>query len=342
MDFNLRRFAVGGSAFAIIEESGREILEVEKRLYFQVEQTFHRRRLDEFLFDKFHSLSKMYLRNVIKEGKCEVNGYKINSGTIIKANDFVEIEVDLARETAMRPENVRLDIIYEETEFLIVNKPAEMLVHPTHREKNGTILNALSFYLNEATLAERADIQETPKTKDQKPKSIIVRPGLIHRLDKKTSGLLLIAKTARAHRILSNQFERKTIEKTYLALVEGVVERDVGEIVAPIGRFAETKHWNVKDDGKYAETRFKTVERFTGATLLEMQPVTGRTNQLRIHCEFIRHPIIGDEKRGGREHSRLCLHAYKLAFNHPATNQRLEFTAEMPQDFLNTQKEKAI
>ncbi len=303
---------------------------VEQKIYFQVEPHFHRQRLDYFLFDKFHSLSKMYLRNVIKDGKCEVNGFSINSGTILKQNDFVEIEVDLARETAMRPEAVALDIVYEEAEFLIVNKPAEMLVHPTHREKNGTILNALSFYLNEETLQKRTAKQENPSSK-------IIRPGLIHRLDKKTSGLLLIAKTARAHRVLSDHFERKRVEKTYLALVEGVLKKDAGEIVAPIGRFAETKHWNVKADGKYAETRFRVLQRFADTTLLEMKPVTGRTNQLRIHCEFIGHPIIGDKKRGGRDYSRLCLHAYKLAFNHPATNQRLEFAAEMPQDFLIVQ-----
>ncbi len=310
---------------------------MEEKIYFQVEQQFHRQRLDDFLFDKFHSLSKMYLRNVIKAGKCEVNGFSINSGTILKANDFVEIDVDLTRETAMRPENVALDIVYEEAEFLVVNKPPEMLVHPTHRDKNGTILNALSFYLNKDILQERSSTQENPNSETQNPKSKIVRPGLIHRLDKKTSGLLLIAKTARAHRVLSDQFERKRVEKTYLALVEGIVEQDAGEIVAPIGRFEETKHWNVKTDGKYAETRFRVRERFADATLLELQPITGRTNQLRIHCEFIGHPIVGDEKRGGREFSRLCLHAYKLAFQHPSGHQKLTFEIDLPADFLGGQ-----
>lgn len=318
---------------------------MRERIYFQVDEDSHKKRIDEFLFDRFHSLSKMYLRGVFKAGDCEINGYTANSGTKIKFNDFIEITVDLTRETAMRPENVRLDIIYEESEFLIVNKPSEMLVHPTHRDKNGTILNALSHYLNEKTLIERAEnggqwtvdseqsSVKNPKSQIPNPKSEIVRPGLVHRLDKKTSGLLLIAKTARAHRVLSDQFERKTVEKIYLALVEGNVEKDSGEIIAPIGRFEDTKHWNIKEDGKYAETKFKVVERFTDATLLELQPVTGRTNQLRIHCEFIRHPIIGDEKRGGREFSRLCLHAHKLTFNHPATGERMTFEAAMPKEF---------
>ena len=275
----------------------------------------------------------MYLRGVFKAGDCEVNGYPANSGVKIKTNDFVEITVDLERETAMRPEAVPLAIVYEEAEFLIVNKPPEMLVHPTHRDKNGTLLNALSYYLNSETLKERNSDSAENKSKIQNPKSKIVRPGLVHRLDKKTSGLLLIAKTARAHRVLSDHFQRKTVEKKHLALVEGIVEKDAGEIVAPIGRYETTKHWNIKTDGKYAETRFQVKERFADTTLLELQPITGRTNQLRIHCESIGHPIVGDEKRGGREFSRLCLHAFKLSFRHPANYQKLSFEIDLPSDF---------
>ena len=272
----------------------------------------------------------MYLRQIFKAGDCEINGYTANSGSKIKTNDFVEIVVDLQRETAMRPEAVALDIVYEEAEFLIVNKPAEMLVHPTHRDKNGTLLNALSYYLNNETLAERKSYNECGV---QNPKSKIVRPGLIHRLDKKTSGLLLIAKTARAHRVLANHFERKTIEKKYLAVVEGNVAEESGEIIAPIGRYEETKHWNIKEDGKYAETHFRVLRRCADATLLELQPITGRTNQLRIHCEHFGHPIIGDEKRGGREFSRLCLHACKLSFDHPINSRKMRFEIAAPSDF---------
>jgi 23S rRNA pseudouridine1911/1915/1917 synthase len=153
---------------------------------------------------------------------------------------------------------------------------------------------------------------------------------LVHRLDKKTSGLILIAKNARAHSILSDHLQRKLFEKKYLALVEGIVKADAGEISAPIGRFEETKHWNIKADGKAAETRFRVLERRADTTLLELQPITGRTNQLRIHCEYIGHPIVGDELRGGREFKRLCLHAYKLSFNHPANHRRLDFEINLP------------
>ncbi len=304
-----------------------------EKIYFEVDGNSHRLRLDEFLFDKFHSLSRMYLREVFKAGSCEVNGYTANAGVILKTNDFVEIEVDLQRETAMRPEAFPLDIVHEEAAFLIVNKPTEMLVHPTHRDKNGTLLNALSHYLNWEVLESRRIQKANQQPEIRNPKSKIIRPGLVHRLDKKTSGLLLIAKNARAHRVLSAHFERKLIEKKYLALVEGVVKEDAGKIIAPIGRFEETKFWNIKTDGKFAETHFQVKERFADTTLLELQPITGRTNQLRIHCEYIGHPIVGDERRGGRAFQRLCLHAYKLVFFHPIEHQRLVFEIDLPPDF---------
>ncbi|MGC2235320.1 MAG: RNA pseudouridine synthase, partial [Pyrinomonadaceae bacterium] len=222
--------------------------------------------------------------------------------------------------------------------------PAGMLVHPTHRDKNGTLLNALSYYLNYSKAeygmrsAELKIEDQRLKTEDQNsklnsalriPHSAFTRPGLIHRLDKQTSGLIVIAKTPRAHRILCEHWRRKLVEKKYLALVEGNVAEDSGTIIAPIGRFAELKNWDVKEDGKHSETRFQVKERFADTTLLELEPVTGRTNQLRIHCAFVGHPIVGDAARGGREFSRLCLHAYRLAFWYPNGNERLEFEKEI-------------
>lgn len=288
---------------------------VDEKKYFQIGTDSHKKRLDDFLFDKFHNLSKMYLRERLKLGFCEVNGFTGNAGTVLKTNDFVELELNLQRETAMKPENIPLEIIYEEENFLIVNKPTNLLVHPTHSDRNGTLLNGLSFYLNSNF--------ETPNSK-------IIRPGLIHRLDKQTSGLMVIAKDSRTHRILSSHFQRKLVEKKYLALVEGVVKEDFGEIHAPIGRFAEKKHWSVKADGKESKSRFRVIERLADTTLLELEPVTGRTNQLRIHCAFFGHPILGDRERGGREFSRLCLHAYKLAFWHPNGNRWCEFEINLP------------
>ena len=286
----------------------------------------------------------MYLRRIVRDEKCEVNGRLENVGFRVRAGDFLEVEIDPKRENSMRPENVPLDIVYEDEHLVVVNKPPGMLVHPTNSDKNGTLLNALSFYLNaecgvrsaesgvrsaergvrSAESGEAAGPTDAnnsafriPHSALTRPHSAFIRPGLVHRLDKQTSGLIVIAKSTRIHRSLSRLFQRKYVEKKYLALVDGVVEKDEGTIVASIGRFADQKRWDLKEGGKYAETRYRVLERNSDTTLLELEPVTGRTNQLRIHCASMGHPIVGDVSRGGREFERLCLHAWKLSFRHP-------------------------
>lgn len=292
---------------------------MRKRFEFQAEKTDNKKRLEDFLFERFENLSKMYLRDAVKSELCEVNGRFENRGYRLRANDFVEVEVDPARETAMRPQDIALDIVYEDGSLAVINKPSGMLVHPTHAEKNGTMLNALAHHMNR----EKGD-------------EAFIRPGLIHRLDRHTSGLIVVAKTPRAHRVLAGHFQRKLVDKRYLAVVDGVVEADAGTIDAPIGRFAERKYWDVNEDGKHAETQFRVIERRASATLLELEPVTGRTNQLRIHCAHIGHPIVGDADRGGSEFSRMCLHAWKLAFWHPDGSRRLEFEAPVPEEMRAT------
>jgi 23S rRNA pseudouridine1911/1915/1917 synthase len=289
---------------------------MESRVEIVAASEHNKMRLEDMLLDHFSSLSKMYLREVVRDGRCEVNGRSENIGYRLRANDLVEVHVDHSRGTAMRPEDIALDIVFEDRDLIVVNKPAGMLAHPSHRENSGTLLNALSYHLNNSAF--------------RTPHSALIRPGLIHRLDKQTSGLMVIAKNARAHRILSGHFMKRRVEKRYLALVEGVVETDEGTIEAPIGRYDELKHWSVKADGKRSETRFRVIERAADTTLLELEPVTGRTNQLRIHCEMIGHPIVGDTRRGGRDSARLCLLAHKLAFPHPSTNEQVRFEIEAP------------
>ena len=286
------------------------------RVEIQASAEHYKMRLEDFLLDHFSGQSKMYLRQLVKTAQCEVNGRHENIGYKLKINDLVEITVDKTRGTSMQPEDIELDIVYEDTDLIVVNKPAGMLVHPSHRENSGTLLNALSFYLN----------LNSPK---------LIRPGLIHRLDKQTSGLIVVAKNSKAHRIICGHFMKKRVEKRYLALVDGVVESDTGTIEAPIGRFAEQKIWGVKEDGKHSESRYSVKERFDDTTLLELEPVTGRTNQLRIHCSMIGHPIVGDIARNGSEFPRLCLHAYKLGFDHPSKHERMEFAVEMPNDLIS-------
>ena len=317
---------------------------MDERVIIVVPERAYKFRLEDFLLDHFPNLSKMYLRDAVKTGRCEVNGRNENIGHRLKPNDLIEIVLDPDRETAMRPENIQLDIVHEDSDIIVVNKPVGMLVHPSHRENSGTLLNALSYYLNQSEppavaggLSLNRKAANSFDGRVQPPAtaggSDLIRPGLIHRLDKQTSGLVVVAKNARAHRILCNHFMKKRVEKRYLALVDGIVERDAGTIEAPIGRYAELKYWSVKEDGKHSESRFWVRERYTDTTLLELEPVTGRTNQLRIHCELIGHPIVGDIQRNGREFERLCLHAHKIGFPHPTTSEKVVFEAEMPVEF---------
>ncbi len=283
------------------------------RFGIQVRPDERRTRLEDLLFDHFRLHSKIYLRNQIKNGLCEVNGRIENRGFRLRGNDYVEIEIDPELQTSMVPQDIPLEIIFEDDHLFVVNKPAGMLVHPSHREKNGTILNALSFHANKKCKAEH------------------IRPGLVHRLDKETSGLMVVSKNVRAHGRLATQFEKKRVEKRYSALVEGRVADNSGIIELPIGRFIEHKYWGIKEDGRPAVSRFHVLERYCDVTLIDLEPVTGRTNQLRIHCAAIGHPIVGDVTRGGREFQRLCLHAYRLAFRHPADGSqiRIERTEDL-------------
>lgn len=330
-----------------------------QRIEIVVPKGTRRTRLEEFVFGQFPGLSRMYLRRVIKDEKCEVNGRLENVGFRVRGGDFIEVELDPARENSMRPENVPIEIVYEDDHFAVVVKPAGMLVHPTNRDKNGTLLNALAFHFNEerglgnsgfgpnagsgVRNAESAlhpfmwdepsvasDGDFAPRTGHPAP---VIRPGLVHRLDRLTSGVMVIAKNTRVHRALARQFQRKTVEKKYVALVDGVVDADEGVIDGAIGRYAHEKRWDLKAGAKTAVTRFSVLQRNAETTLLELEPVTGRTNQLRIHCASIGHPIVGDVMRGGSRFARLCLHAYKLSFDHPIQRHRLTYRIAAPVEF---------
>ncbi len=213
------------------------------KFQFQIDETIRKNRLDSFVADEITAVSKMFLRNAIKKGDCKVNGKtELRGGYHLKESDTVEIEIDLLATTAMTPEDIRLDIVFEDEELIVVNKPAGMLVHPTLGQKSGTLLNALAFYLNSHRLsAVNNQYKQNLEIQNLKSKTQMIRPGLVHRLDRETSGLMVIAKTKRAHSILSEHFQRRLIEKEYLALVCGNIENDAGVINTPIARFEEKK-----------------------------------------------------------------------------------------------------
>jgi 23S rRNA pseudouridine1911/1915/1917 synthase len=248
----------------------------------------------------------------------------------------------------MTPEPVALEVVYEDEQLIVVVKPAGVLVHPTLGVKRGTLANALVYHLNRPRIAEPGLKNDESQSRDVESAAVsgsqaesgaqhsFVRPGIVHRLDRDTSGLLVVAKTRDALSRLSQHFQRRLVEKRYVAVVAGRVEADEQSIVAPIGRDAEARPaWRVAEDGKRAETRLRVLERGARRTLLELEPVTGRTNQLRIHCAHVGHAIVGDRLYAGDEHARLCLHASRLAFRHPATNAWTEFLSPPPAEIVS-------
>lgn len=272
-------------------------------------------RVENFLASQIIALSRMHIANLINKGACLVNKEMASLKQQIKVGDEIILHIEEIPSNSMTPENIPLEIVYEDETILIVVKPAGMLVHPTLSVKSGTLLNALSYHLNK----ER--------------ESDFIRPGLVHRLDRATSGLMVITKTQEALSLLSTHFQRKLVKKIYLAIIGGVVVKDKMTIIAPIGR-DESKHphWRVLDSGKEAETRLIVLGRKENSTLVELEPVTGRTNQLRIHCAHIGHAIVGDDLHGNIPFKRLCLHAAKLSFFHPVSNEKVEFVSPLPKE----------
>jgi 23S rRNA pseudouridine1911/1915/1917 synthase len=312
------------------------------------------RRIDQLLYERLGRLSRMRIRNLIAAG-CRLNGAPGRAGLKVAAGDIIELDVPAGPPSSMDPDPIPLEIAYEDDEILVVVKPPGMLAHPTLGVKRGTLMNALAHHLNivdrdfadtdQQSTIYAADSGLRPVAANATPAA--VRAGLVHRLDRATSGLMVIAKTQRALVILSKHFRRRLVEKRYLALVRGVLNQGEGIIDAPIGRDPDQRpRWRVLETGKPAQTRFKVLERGDAVTLVELEPVTGRTNQLRIHCAFAGHPIVGDTMHDeesmrdalgeapvpatadpASQIPRLRLHAFRLAFHHPATGEWLTFTS---------------
>jgi 23S rRNA pseudouridine1911/1915/1917 synthase len=329
---------------------------MEQTTQFQVGETSAGRRLDDFLAERLFQLSRMRIASLLARGACAVNGEAARAGRRLQPGDMIEVEASGAVSNSMTPEPIPLEVVEEDEHIIVVVKPAGVLVHPTLGVKSGTLANALAFHLNRERIADcearnlesdglRIDesdglrIDESaaashPQSRFRNPQAF-VRPGLVHRLDRDTSGLIVVAKTQAALSRLSQHFHRRLVEKRYLAVVAGRVEADERTINAAIGRDEEARPaWRVSESGKPAETRLRVLERSARRTLVELEPVTGRTNQLRIHCAHVGHAIVGDRLYAGEEPTRLCLHAARLSFRHPATNVWVEFSSEPPPEVL--------
>lgn len=293
---------------------------------FIVEQETAGQRIDRFLSGEDTGLSRSALQALVAEGHVQCNGKAVAKSLKLKAGDTVLLEIPDAKPIEAVPQDIPLDIVYEDAHLLVVNKPKGMVVHPAPGNPDGTLVNALLWHCKGSLSGIGGEI----------------RPGIVHRIDKDTSGLLIVAKTDRAHRGLAEQIAVHSFERRYDAVLVGVPRDERGRVDAPIGRHpTDRKRMAVTEkNGKRAVTDYAVTERFCGYSLVECRLQTGRTHQIRVHMAYIGHPVLGDPvycpdaRRAARFGlSGQCLHAKYIEFTHPATGERLHFTAEPPAYF---------
>lgn len=280
-------------------------------------------RIDAWISAKVDRLSRTYVQKLLTDGKIQVNGENIKANYRLKLNDELVISIPDPEVLQVKPEKIDIDVIYEDNDILVVNKPKGMVVHPAFGNYTGTLVNAVMEYCGDRL----SDING------------VIRPGIVHRIDKDTSGALVIAKNNIAHENLSNKLKSHDINRIYVALVEGVIQEENGKIDAPIGRHpVERKKMAVNTkNGRMAVTYFKVLERYNDCTFVELKLETGRTHQIRVHMAYIGHPVIGDKVYGRKkqkyELEGQALHAKLLGFTHPVSGEYVEFEAELPEYF---------
>lgn len=277
-------------------------------------------RIDKWLVLQNEDWTRTQIQDWIKKGNVTVNQSKVKGNYRIKEAEEVTVYIEEAKPLDIVAENIPIDIIYEDEDVVVVNKPRGMVVHPAPGHTSGTLVNALMYHCENLSGING-----------------VMRPGIVHRIDKDTSGILVVAKNDKAHLSLSEQLQKKTALRIYLAIVHGVIPHELGTIDAPIGRDRkERKNMAVTtENSKEAVTHFKVIERFDEFTLVECQLETGRTHQIRVHMKYIEHPVAGDPKYGPKKTLPIngqALHARTLGFHHPRTNEWLEFSAPLPED----------
>jgi 23S rRNA pseudouridine1911/1915/1917 synthase len=300
---------------------------------FVVEKSLPSARLDKFLCERFPAASRGALQRLIEEGHILVNGLQAKPTQSPRAGDQIQVHWPEAKPARAQPEKIPLEILYEDKSLLVLNKAAGIVVHPAAGHEEHTLVNALLHHC-QGSLSGIGGV---------------ARPGIVHRLDKETSGCLVVAKNDETHIALAEQFAAREVEKIYQALVCGEPARASGEIRAAIARHpTHRKRMAVRDDsvGRAAHTSYTILERLYAATLMAAQIHTGRTHQVRVHFQFIGHPLLGDETYGARPNERVkeltryaaprvMLHAWHLSFRHPLTQKPMEFEAPLPEDFLS-------
>ncbi|HDT9058293.1 TPA: RluA family pseudouridine synthase [Staphylococcus pseudintermedius] len=293
---------------------------MEKHIFNIEDATHHLQRIDKILPEFNSEWSRSQLQEWIKEGLIEVNGKAVKSNYKLKLGDRIEITEKEVVEADIQAENLNLDIYYEDDDVAIVYKPKGMVVHPSPGHYTGTLVNGLMYQIKNLSGINGE-----------------IRPGIVHRIDKDTSGLLMVAKNDVAHRSLVEQLMAKTVKRKYIALVHGHIPHEFGTIDAPIGRNKNDRQsMAVVDDGKEAVTHFNVIETFKNYTLVECELETGRTHQIRVHMKYIGYPLVGDPKYGPKKTLEIggqALHAGLIGFEHPKTGEYIERFAPLPAEF---------
>lgn len=284
-------------------------------------------RIDKFLSCRLEEVSRSYIQKLIKEGHVSVNRKPVKANYKLGAGDEISVEIPEAKEPDILPEDIPLDILYEDQDILVVNKPKGMVVHPAAGHYSGTLVNALMYHCKDSLSGING----------------VMRPGIVHRIDMDTTGSLLVCKNDEAHRILAEQLKEHTIRREYHAIVYGNIKEDTGTVDAPIGRHpTDRKKMSINHkNGKQAVTHYEVLERFGNFTYIRCRLETGRTHQIRVHMASLHHPLLGDEVYGPSSRPPFpglkgqVLHAKILGIYHPATGEYMEFDAPLPQYFVD-------
>lgn len=300
-----------------------------ERFEIQIDEETAGRRLDVVLSSCLEEISRSYVQKLIERGSVTVNGDFCNKKKWkTKVGDLIAIEIPDPERPDVTPENIPLDIVYEDDDVIIVDKPAGLVVHPANGNASGTLVNALLFHCGEHLSSING----------------VIRPGIVHRIDKDTSGLLMVAKSDRAHVSLSEQLAEHSITRRYVAIVYNSFKEDEGTVDAPIGRDPASRIKNAvlmpgtkgADSAKSAVTHYRVLERFGRYTMIEARLETGRTHQIRVHMSYIGHPLLGDQLYGPAKNKagakRQMLHAKVLGFMHPVSGEYMEFESPLPED----------
>ena len=280
------------------------------------------KRIDAYVSNIENEISRTAAQRLIEEGSITVNGGKVKASYKVQENDLIEIAENKPKEIELKAENIPVEIIYEDEDIIVVNKPKGLVVHPAVGNPDGTLVNAIMAICKDSLSGIGGEI----------------RPGIVHRLDKDTSGILIIAKNDVAHINLSNQIKNHEVEKTYIALVRGIVKENEATINMPIGRSTkDRKKMAVNKNGKNAITHFKVLKRYDKYTLVEVKIETGRTHQIRVHLSHIGYPVVGDYTySNGKNDFNVegqMLHSKKIKFRHPKSNELMELEANLPEYF---------